>query len=439
MEKNADPIDISCSLAFPLDVNDASSSSVNGDSRTAPERLAPYLTTMLDQGASDLFLETDAPPAYRVHGKVVRTRLPAPTAADMQRYIDSILTPVAKQRFENSPDLDMAYTLPGKGRFRINLFMHQGQLGLVARAIPLQKLSWDELGLPPVLREMADQKQGLILVVGPTGCGKSTTLAAMLQHIYEKRAEHIVTIEDPIEFVHQPAQGLVHQRQVGVDTESFATALRHVVRQNPDVVMLGELRDTDTIQTVFSAALTGHLILSTLHTSGVAQSIDRMLNYFDPAARRQAQTDLATTLVGIVSMRLIPRADGLGRVPAFEILRATPTVRRLLIENRLIELHDIMKRSSDVGMCTLNQSLVHLTNQGLIDAETATRYAPNREEYQLNIEGMYTGVDSIGVREEAQRLAAEKQAPPTPPPMKTQPTPQRPPTTRADPSREIEL
>ena len=376
---------------------------VGEDSRLFPEAaeaLVTYLSRMVDLEASDLFLRTNCPPVYRVSGRIVRTDLPALDDEALRNCVDHILTPVARETFQKSPDVDLAYTVAGKGRFRINLFMHRGELGLVARLIPLGAVDFDTLNLPPSVLKMADVKSGLVLVVGPTGCGKSTTLAALIHHINATREEHIVSIEDPIEFVHEEIKCLIHQRQVGYDTRSFATALRHVVRQSPDVILIGEMRDRDTMQTALSAALTGHLILTTLHTPNVVQSIDRMLNYFPPGTRDQAQADLATTLTGVVSMRLLPRADGKGRIPAVEVLVATPTVRRIIAEGALAEVYDVMKRSGDVGMTTFNQSLVNLCGAGHVDEALAARYAPNVDEFRLNMQGMFTGIDSIDLRTE---------------------------------------
>jgi twitching motility protein PilT len=357
-----------------------------------------YLVKMLELGASDLFLRPGTPPTYRVNGKITRTDFPTPSEKDMRTSIDKILTSVAKKRFDESPDIDIAYTMPGKGRFRINLFMHQGQLGLAARSIPIGRVEFKTLSLPAGVLEMVNNQSGLILVVGPTGCGKSTTLAALVHHINSTRDVHIITIEDPIEFVHEEIRSLIHQRQVGYDTESFARALRHIVRQSPDVILIGEMRDSDTMQTALSAALTGHLILSTLHTTNAVQSIDRILNYFPAEARAQAQVDLATTLIGIISMRLLRKKDGSGRIPAVEILLATPTIRRLIKEGEFVELYDVIKRSQDYGMCSFNQSLINLVQSGQVTEKEALPYAPNPEEFMLNIQGMYTGIDSIDLR-----------------------------------------
>jgi twitching motility protein PilT len=356
------------------------------------------LLRMVEMRASDVFLQPQRPPAYRVDGRIVRTALPPLAAGDLEEFLSHALTAPARERFRNSPDLDIAYTAGGDHRFRVNLFLHQGMLGLVARGIPSGAVDFVKLNLPPVIAEMAEPRSGLVLVVGSAGCGKSTTLAALVHRINCTREDHIVTLEDPIEFIHEEVKSLIHQRQVGFDTVSFPLALRHVVRQNPDVILIGEMRDTDTIQTALGAALTGHLILSTLHATNVVQAVDRMLNYFSPESRRQAQADLATTLVGIVSMRLLPRAGGEGRVPACEILRGVPIVRKLLGEGKLVEIYDAMKRGGPDGMCTMNQSLVALCKGGLLTQEAALPYAPNPDEFRLNMQGMYTGIDSIDRR-----------------------------------------
>ena len=363
---------------------------------------------MIELDASDLFLRPASPPTYRVQGRLVRTALPPVSEGQMREFFGQVLTPLAHDLFGKSPDLDVAYTISDKARFRINLFMHQGKLGLTARLVPLGGVEFDGLNLPASVLEMAEDRAGLILVVGPTGCGKSTTLAAMIHHINMIRENHIVTIEDPIEFVHQEIKCLIHQRQVGIDTRSFATALRHVVRQSPDVVLIGEMRDEDTMQTALSAALTGHLILTTLHTTDAVQSIDRMLNYFPPDGRRQVQADLATTLVGIVSMRLLPRADGGGRIPAVEVLKSTPTVRRAIAAGAFVEIYDVMKRNADIGMSTLNQSLVGLCQAGLVDEKVAIRHAPNPDEFRLNMQGMFTGIDSIDLRTEDEQAEEDE-------------------------------
>jgi len=287
---------------------------MNGETTSGSASLATYLRAMVEWEASDLFLRPGAAPRMRLAGRVRAVDLPTPSRAAVEGFLAEVLTPIAAERFARSPDVDAAYTLTGVGRFRVNCFSQQGEPAMAVRLIPLGAVEFEGLNLPGSIREMAEAAQGLVLVVGPTGCGKSTTLAALIHHINRSRADHIVTIEDPIEFIHREEQALIHQRQVGYDTESFETALRHVVRQAPDVILIGEMRDRDTMQTALNAALTGHLVLSTLHTTNVVQSIDRMLSYFPGDVRRQAQVDLAGTLVGMASMRLLPRADGGGRV-----------------------------------------------------------------------------------------------------------------------------
>ncbi len=359
--------------------------------------LEGYLGLMAAVKASDLFLRAGSSPAFRVDGRVVRTEWPMPDAADFDAYVERILTPVARERFRESPDIDAAFVLPGVGRFRINLFMHQGGLALAARHIPSGNVDFGNLGLPGSILEMAQARSGLILVTGPTGSGKSTTLASLIHHINKTRAGHIVTIEDPIEFVHDELQCLVHQRQVGYDTESFSEALRHVVRQSPDVILIGEMRDAETIQTAMAAALTGHLVLSTLHTNSVVQSIERILGYFPATARPQIQANLAATLVGITAMRLLPKADGKGSVAAVEVLRASASARKSISEGNLAGLHESMARSMDAGMTTLTRSLVRLCKQKLISFEVGLANAPNPDEFRLNMQGMFTGVDSINL------------------------------------------
>jgi twitching motility protein PilT len=374
----------------------------NTDPQSMPSdpagRFQHYLSRMADLKASDLFLRADMAPTYRCLDGLLRSDLPAPSPADMQSFLSLLMNPLSRERFERSPDLDVAYTVPGCGRFRINIFLRQGTVAMVARLIPLGAVRFETLNLPPVILEMAAARYGMILVVGPTGCGKSTTLASLVHHINATRECHIVTIEDPVEFIHEEEKSIVHQRQVGQDTESFATALRHVVRQSPDVILIGEMRDADTTQTALAAALTGHLILTTLHTTNVGQSIDRMLNFFPPDARAQAQQDFAATLVGVVSMRLLPLADGSGRVPAVEVLRGTPTVRRLLAEGKFEDIYDLMKHGQDSGMVTLNQSLVDLCRRGKVTEQIALPYAPNPDEFKMNMQGMFTGIMSIDMR-----------------------------------------
>ena len=278
--------------------------------------------------------------------------------------------------------------------------MQQGSLALAARHIPSGAVEFERLGLPGSVIEMADARAGLILVTGPTGSGKSTTLASMIHHINQTREGHIITIEDPIEFVHEEIRCLIHQRQVGYDTESFSEALRHVVRQSPDVILIGEMRDEQTIKTAMAAALTGHLVLSTLHTNSVVQSIERILGYFPATARPQIQANLAATLVGVASMRLLPRLDGRGSVAAVEVLRTTATIRKNIADGNLAGIHESMARALDAGMTTLTRSLVLLCQKKRISFEVGLANAPNPDEFRLNMQGMFTGIDSINLSDD---------------------------------------
>ncbi|MDP8256666.1 MAG: PilT/PilU family type 4a pilus ATPase [Candidatus Alcyoniella australis] len=358
------------------------------------------LSQMRGRNLSDLFITPGKIPAVRINGVVSALKMGPTKPADLDQFLSKLLTPEARAKLDHSGDLDMGLSLPDGRRFRLNISRQQGKLALVARVLPPGELKFDELGLPPELAELAQMPRGLVLVTGATGSGKSTTLAAMLNHINSTRRVHIVTIEDPIEFIHRDIRSRISQREINSDTLSFASALRHVVRQSPDVIFIGEMRDPDTMSVALSAALTGHLVLSTLHTIDTTQTLQRILSYYPEHMRHQAAMDLSLSLAGVVSQRLVPRADGKGRAVAIELLSATPAVAKLVREQRVEELGDLIKAPNQPGMISFNQSLLDLYNNEAISFETGQGYATNPDEFALYAKGMSSGVSAF--RGEAQ-------------------------------------
>ncbi len=346
--------------------------------------------------ASDLFLHEGRAPAARVDGRVQLLDAPETTAGDIEWLVERVLpAKAARERFAEAGDCDAGLALSGEQRFRVNIARQQGRLSAVARILPRLDATFASLGLPGAIEDLCAHARGLVLVTGATGSGKSTTLAAMVNHINHTRAVHIVTIEDPIEFVHADVLARVTQREVGSDTATFATALRQVVRQSPDVILVGELRDLETISVALSAALTGHLVLATLHTTDAVQTLQRVLSYFPEEARAQAALDLSQALRGIVSQRLLPRKDGPGRHIAVEMLTMSPAAALLLREQRSTELSDLMRADPGPGMVTFNESLLRLFKEGKIDFATGMAYASNPDEFALWSRGMTTGVDGF--------------------------------------------
>ncbi len=341
------------------------------------------LVHLLSCGGSDLHLAAKAPPMIRVHGQLEPIPGYAPlTPLQVQEAVYAMLTERQKRRFEEEHELDLAYELPGAARFRVNVFMQQGALGAVVRAIPWDIKPLEALGMPPVIADLAHLPRGLVLVTGPTGSGKSTTLAAIIDRVNRTRSGHIVTIEDPIEFVHPHRQCLVSQREVGRDTETFEAALRHALRQDPDVILVGEMRDLETISIALTAAETGHLVFGTLHTSSAASTIDRVIDVFPAAAQSQVRTQLAGSLQAVVCQVLCRTAEGNGRVAATEIMLATPAVRNLIREGKLSSIASTLQTGSKYGMHTLNQDLAALVEQGRITLETALESCSDRHELQ---------------------------------------------------------
>lgn len=342
---------------------------------------------MAGQKASDLHLTAGAPPMIRVHGSM--TPLPyEPLGPDATKQLCySVLSEQQKKKFEEENELDFSFGVEGLSRFRGNLFVQRGAVGAVFRSIPDSVPPLASLGLPPAAEALIKLPRGLILVTGPTGSGKSTTMAAMIDQINETRPEHIVTIEDPIEFIHPHKRCIVNQREVFADTQSFGQALKHILRQDPDVVLIGELRDLETIEAALTIAETGHLALATLHTNGAIQTINRIIDVFPPHQHDQVRAQLSFVLEGVISQQLVPRATGSGRCLCLEILAMTPAIRNLVREDKLHQVYSQMQVGQKYGMVTMNQSLYSLLQRRLITVEEAMSRSTDVEELRTMISG----------------------------------------------------
>jgi twitching motility protein PilT len=349
-----------------------------------PIELDEVLLKANELRCSDVFFKDNSPPVFRQFGKIMRSDFPVLDGEEIRRLAYSLMTPQQIQRFEQRREMDLGFNRPFN-RFRCNIYQQRGTTGFVCRLIPLSMPNLDELGMPPVLKELPKQKQGLVLVTGPTGCGKTTTLAAMLNQINEQMPKNIVTIEDPIEFVHQDKMGIVNQREVGIDTESFQSALKYVLRQAPDVILIGEMRDVETFSICLQAAETGHLVFSTVHTPSAYETMDRIINMFPPHEKQQICMRLSVSLRGIVSQKLVPRADGTGRVGAVEVLIATPTIAKLVEEGRFGMIYQHIAEGDYWGMQTMNQCLLRYYRAGLISEEDALTFAGNITELRQMI------------------------------------------------------
>ncbi|MBP7791660.1 MAG: PilT/PilU family type 4a pilus ATPase [Candidatus Goldbacteria bacterium] len=346
------------------------------------------LLLMIEKRASDLHLKEGKSPMLRIDGKLAPLDMDILSNSELKEMIYSILDEKQRKKFEETNEMDMAYNLEGVARYRANVFKQMGKLEIVMRAIPIKIPTIEELNLPPVLNEIALYPRGLVLVTGTTGSGKSTTLAAMINKINENYNKHIVTIEDPVEFVHSDKKSSVSQREVGLDTESFKTALKYVLRQDPDVILIGEIRDDTTVGTALSAAETGHMVFSTLHTMDTIQSINRVLDFFSKEQQNQIKMQLAETLRAVVSLRLIKKSDGTGMVPAVEIMIVTPTIRGYIEEGKFGSIKDLIREGGQFGMQTFDQSLISLHKKGLISMEEAKRNATSIQEIELALKGI---------------------------------------------------
>jgi twitching motility protein PilT len=377
------------------------------------------LKIAVDSGASDLHLKVGSYPMLRVRGSLVPAisdrRL---DHEDMVAMAAAVLPTSHRERFKDNHEVDLAYSVSGLGRFRCNAFQQRGTIGMSFRVIPMKAATIEDLALPLVLKTIAAEERGLILVTGTTGSGKSTTLAGLIDEINSTRSSHIITIEDPIEYLHRDNKSIVNQREVGVDTNSFSHALRSALRQDPDVILVGEMRDFETIETALLAAETGHLVLSTLHTLDATETINRIIAVFPPHYQKQVRTQLASVLKAVVSMRLMPSVDGKGRVPAVEVLITTAFIRECIMDKEKTHLipSAIAQGTSQYGMQTFDQSIFSLLERGLVTYEEALRWATNVDEFKLKVQGISTTADMArdemarAVRTPAPKTAAKSAA-----------------------------
>jgi twitching motility protein PilT len=334
--------------------------------------LDSFLRALVESGGSDLHVKVGSPPRVRINGTLTRLEEESLTPADLQSMAETIMPPKAAERFRGGFDADFAYSVAGLGRFRANAFRQRGSIGMIFRHVRSATASFAELGLPDVLGRLALEHRGLVLVTGPTGSGKTTTLAAMIDHINKSRECHIMTIEDPIEVLHRDHLASINQREIGVDAGDFASAMRAAMRQDPDVILVGEMRDEETVTAALGAAETGHLVLSTLHTIDAAETVNRIVDFFPPHQQHQIRVALAGSIKGTVCQRLVPTSDGKGRVPALEVMVANGRIQQCILDPNLTgEMHEIIADGEYYGMQTFDQALVKLLEGGRIDMRAA--------------------------------------------------------------------
>jgi twitching motility protein PilT len=348
------------------------------------------LQQLVQRGASDLHLKVGRPPTLRLHGELTPLDMPALRPEDLKLLAEQLMTPRQVKEFTDNKECDFAIGVPGIGRFRCNVYQQRGSLCYAMRAIPYQARTLEELNLPKVLGDIALRPRGLVLVTGITGSGKSTALAAMIQHLNEQRHANVITIEDPIEFLHRDINCHINQREVGTDTATFAQALRRVLRQDPDVILIGEIRDLETLDTALQAADTGHLVFSTLHTTDATQTINRVLSFYPPHQQAEVRFSLASALQAVVSMRLVPRSDKPGRIPACEVLINTQTVRDQIRDmDKTLNIPDLIREGTvQYGMQSFDQSIMAWYTQGIISYESAVFFATSPSEFALRVQGV---------------------------------------------------
>ena len=346
-----------------------------------PANLAELLTEMIQLNASDLHISAGNPPIYRLRGELVRTEHDRLLPQEIQRMLYAILTQRQRETFENELELDFSYSLPGMARYRVNMYRQRDAMGAAFRLIPFEIKTLQQLGAPNHISEFARIPRGLVLVTGPTGSGKSTTLAALIDIVNTEQASHIMTVEDPIEFLHRHKKSAVHQREVGGDTHTFAQALKHVLRQDPDVILVGEMRDLETIQMAITSAETGHLVFATLHTNSAPSSVDRIIDVFPPHQQQQIRVQLASSLMGVVTQTLVPTVDGQGRAVACEVLVVTPAVSNLIREGKTHQIFSSMQAGGSLGMQTMDKALADLVKANKVKREDALERAHDPENF----------------------------------------------------------
>ena len=356
------------------------------------------LGEVITRRASDLHLKMGRPPLYRIQGDLLPSEMPPCSPDDMREFLGVVMDKRLADKFRENFEVDFSYALPARGRFRVNVFLQRGQIGVVARLIPLKIPTVEELGLPTVLKDISQRKQGIVLVTGPTGSGKSTTLSAIIDHVNKTRRVHIITIEDPVEFVYEDNLATINQRELGTDTRSLQEALKRALRQDPNIILLGELRDRETMETAIHASETGHLVFATLHTNDAKQTVDRLVDSFPPENRNQINKLLALNLLAVLSQRLIKRADGQGRIAAIEVMINSPHIQEILEKGATMELEKaIAKSGSFYRMQTFNQALTYHVQRGLITKAEALASSFNPDDLNLLLRGIGGGkVEAMG-------------------------------------------
>jgi len=367
------------------------------DTETVDLSIVELLKKMLSQHSSDLHIQVGVPPTIRVHGVLIRLNHPPVTPEQAANHLKAISNKEQRQQFLEVGSVDFAFVIPGTvQRFRVNAFKERGSIALAFRAIGDVPGSFEDLNLPPVMCEITEEERGLVLLTGATGSGKSTTLAAIIDRINETQACRIITVEDPIEYVHTNKKSIIAQRELGPDARTFDEALRHAMRQDPDVILIGELRDLETIRTAIRAAETGHLVFSTLHTINAAQTVDRMISYYPPDQHDLILKQMALNLRAVVSQRLLRRKDGLGRIPAVEVMRNTPIFQKMMIQDQTKELQQVIQ-NGEAGMQSYDQSLVKLVQADMVSQEEAERYAESVSRIRRVLSGGFTEADRTGI------------------------------------------